>query len=88
MKFKPCDELGANIIEAQIRWKCTLDYPTVVWLIEEIERRYDPQLEDFDTTLENALRARDLEENVEWHAYKMAVGQFFGNRARYKRAEV
>ena len=85
MKAKPCDELGANIIAAQERWGCKLDFETVVWLIEEVEKRYDPQTEDFETTLENALRARDIEESIEWEAYKMTLGSFFGNRASHQR---
>jgi len=85
MKSKPCDELAANIMEAQQRWHCKLDFDTVVWLIDEVAKRRDPKTEDFETTLENALRARDLEESVEWHAYKMALGSFFGSRAAYQR---
>jgi hypothetical protein len=85
MKSKPCDRLAANIVDAQQRWNCEIDFPTVVWLIEEVERRYDPQTEDFETTLENAMHARDIEQSVQWQAYKMALGAFFGTRALYKK---
>jgi len=85
VKPKPCDELAANIIAAQERWRCKLDYETVQALIEEVAKRYDPRTEDFETTLENALRFKDIEESVEWEAYKMTLGSFFGARATYER---
>jgi hypothetical protein len=84
LKFKNCDQLGANIAAAQERWRCKLELRTTEWLIEEVERRYDPQTEDFDTTLENALRAKDIEQSVQWEAYKMVLGLFFGNRSLHK----
>ena len=87
MRSKPCDELGANILAAQERWRCKLDYETVQWLLEEVAKRYDPQTEDFETTLENALRASDIELSVEWEAYKMVLGLFFGARAEYKKRQ-
>lgn len=85
MRFLPCDQLAANIDAAQTRWRCKLEYELVVWLIEEVLRRYDPQQEDFETTLENALHAKRVE-GLEWDACKTAVGTFFGTRAAYRRS--
>lgn len=88
MRYQPCDELGADLVAAQREWGCCLHPATAQRLIEYVSEHY-PAKDDFETLLERALDLELIDDEIERHAYKYALGIFFNRRAQAsrKRAE-
>ena len=83
MRYLPYDELGSNLQEAEYEWGRRLDLPIAEHLIEQVSKNYRAdRFETFEELLERALDKEGIEDGKERHAYKMALGLFFGNRAK------
>lgn len=83
VKHRACDELGYNLYTAGYTWGCALDLPTTEHMIEYIsKRRRRNPAGSFEDLLEAALTRESIGDAKERHAYKMALGLFFGNRAQ------
>lgn len=86
MRYRPCDELGADLAAAQSMWQCRLQPATAERLIEYVTERY-PAKEAFETLLERALDMEFVLDETERHAYKYALGTFFSRRLRVSRKQ-
>jgi hypothetical protein len=87
MRYKPCDELAANLCEAENAHHICLDLETAERLIEYVCERYGQSDLFFEVLLDDALDSENLEEVLR-SAYKMTLGRFFNTRAQFKRKEM
>jgi hypothetical protein len=83
MHYRPCDQLGADLLEAQEFWHCTLSVPVAERLIEFVSGKYPT--DDFEILLEQALDREFVLIEDERHAYKKVLGHFFTRRAQAAR---
>ncbi len=86
MRYRPCDELGADLHAAEQEWNCKLDLHTAEQLIEYVCQYYPPRA-DFEQLLEDALAMCNVEDETLRHGYKYALGLFFNRRAQAAREE-
>jgi hypothetical protein len=85
MHYRPCDQLSADLLEAQESWRCTLSAPVAERLIELVAGKYPT--DDFEQLLEQALDREFVFVEDERHAYKQALGHFFNRRAQDARTK-
>ena len=86
MRYRPCDELGQDLIAAQTEWQCALDPSIAENVVEYISRNYGKQ--GFEDLLERGLDLEFVVDDIPRHAYKKALGLFFSKRAQYARQQV
>ncbi len=84
MHYRPCDELGTDLVAAQSMWQCRLQPAVAERLVEYITERY-PAKEAFETLLERALDVEFILDEAERHAYKYMLGIFFNKRVQASR---
>ena len=87
MRYKACDELSSNLLDAENAHQVCLDLATAERLIEYVCERYGQSDLFFEVLLDDALDSENLEDVLR-QAYKMALGHFFNTRAQFKRREM
>lgn len=94
MKYRECDQIGADTIEAETRAveKFGVAVHLDIWLVEQlvrlVARRYGYGTE-FERLLEEALdSAAPFTNDAERGGYKIALGIIFSRRRHHERAQM
>jgi hypothetical protein len=86
--IRESDQLGTRLFEAGRQWGCELavDVHLAERLIGNVEARTGRGT--FEQRLEFALDLEGVADENQRHAYKMALGHLFSDRAQHKREQL
>ena len=79
MKYRECDQIGSDVLDAMQMFGCILDIRVVEDLIECISRWYRNGA-NFEALLERGLDLNEPMTDLERHAYKYALGIIYARR--------